>query len=196
MNTFRNFRLAGVGAALLVSASVVATAQPPVSGRNGQGAMQRGGHRSDSGTVGQRGARGRGERGFGRRPEFAGGLLKGITLSAAQQEQFKALQQRHLAERGDSLRGRHRDGGQGDLRNGGRDRAGRQNGNITARQRPDSAARAAMLAQRQQQFDQRASEIRNILTAEQRATFDQNVRTMREKLAKGPEHAGKGRGQR
>ena len=196
MNTFRNFRLAAVGAALLVSASVAASAQPPVSNRNGQGTMQRGGQRGDTGAVGKRGERGRGERGFGRRPDFGRALLQGITLSAAQQEQLKSLQQRHLAQRGDSLRGRQRDGARGDLRNGVRDNAVRQNGKSTARQRPDSAARAAMLTQRQQQFDQRASEIRTILTAEQRPTFDQNVRTMREKLAKGPQHAGKGRGQR
>lgn len=190
MNTFRNFRVAAAGAFLFAAAASVAVSQPPVSARNGAGAAQRGdsargdrrqGERQGRDRVGDQrrsGApQGESRRG-GRGPGFGRGLLQGITLSSTQQEQLRALQQRFVAQRPDSLRPRLRDGA---MRTQGATRA-----------RPDSAARVAMIAQRQQEFDRHASEIRNILTADQRTTFDQNVRTMREKLAKGPRHVGKG----
>lgn len=166
MNTFRRIRLAAVGAVALAAASTVAASQPPVSSRNGAGIAQRGAHGGDRkagerqggirGGEGRRGARG---------PGFARGMLQGITLTASQQEQLRAMQQRFIAQRPDSLR---------------------------PRQRPDSAARVAMIALRQQAFERNASEIRSILTSDQRATFDQNVRTMRENIAKAPGHFRKG----
>jgi hypothetical protein len=185
MYTFHNFRLAALGSLLLVAASTVAAAQPPVSSRNGQRASQRGAQRADSVRVSQRADAQRGgrpgDRANGGQPVIARGLLQGITLTATQKEQLKVVLQRHEAQRADSARIRP---GAGSVGVGPK---------AASRQRPDSAARANMLALRQQQFDRNASEIRSILTADQQTTFDQNVREMRDRLASKSQHAGKGR---
>ncbi len=171
MHSIRNFRLAALGAVALFGASTLVMAQPPVGAR-GQGTMQQGarGDRAQQRGVGQRG--------------FGGQLLKGITLTADQQAQLKALREKQAASRPDS----------------GRRGNGAQQGGGAPRVRPDSATMVRMRAEREAQFAAQIAELRNILTAEQRVVFDQNVKTAREQMAsrggrggqRGGERGGKG----
>ena len=81
-------------------------------------------------------------------------LLKGIQLTAQQQQQVQAIR--------DKYRGQMQQ-----LRS--------QSGDA----KPDSATRA----QFRQQMEQQLGEIRNVLTPDQQKTFDQNVAQMRERRA-------------
>ena len=157
MHSIRNFRLAALGTVMLAGASAVAVAQPPARANGAQGDMQRGER------GGKRGGK-RGDRAFG------GALLRGITLTDAQKTQLQSLQKQYADARPDSARRGMRGGANGAV-------AGAQ------RQRPDSAMRARMLAEREAQFAKQASDLRAILTNEQRSVFDQNVRTVREGMA-------------
>ena len=86
-------------------------------------------------------------------------LLRGITLSADQQQK--------LAD----LRTRERQAWEKDHPRG----ANGQNGADARPQRGDSAAFAARRAEMEKRFEQRIADVRNILTADQRTQFDKNV---------------------
>lgn len=86
-----------------------------------------------------------------------GHALKGVDLTDAQKEQVKSINARYRSEL-DALRPKER-------------------------VRPDSAARAQMIAQRMEIERRRLADIRGVLTTEQRTTFDANVAKMHEKAA-------------
>lgn len=117
---------------------------------------------------GQHGKAGaKGMRGQHGKGRMVGGwAMKGITLTDAQKTQLKALRERYQPER-QALR---------------TDRKGR----------PDSTTMAKMrdLMQREQ------NELRGILTAEQRVTFDANVAQMKQRGQQAHTQRGGGRGQR
>ena len=91
-------------------------------------------------------------------PKSGEGILKGITLSADQQkkidEMWKANEPRRTAQM--EMMQKMRDSGE----------------------RPDSATRAAMRAERQKQVN----EYRAVLTPEQQKVFDSNVAEMRGRM--------------
>jgi Spy/CpxP family protein refolding chaperone len=115
----------------------------------------------------------------GRRGEHALGraLFRGIELSEQQRTQLRAIGEKYQAERV-ALRERARD-----ARTGGA--------------RPDSAQRAAFRQSHVALMQRQRADLRGILTAEQRATFDANVqeleKRMAERRAKGE---GRGHGER
>jgi Spy/CpxP family protein refolding chaperone len=147
-------RLAALGTAIVFGVSASATAQPPVSG-NARAVA------GDSTRAPRHGARGadrhRGEKGFG-------ALLRGVTLTDAQKQQVKAIQQKYAGER--------RTLGQ-QLRPAG--------ATADQRVRPDSAQRAAFQAQARSLMEKQMAEVRGVLTAEQQKTFDANVASFRDR---------------
>ena len=94
-----------------------------------------------------------------------GMLLKGITLTADQQQKLADLRTRER----EAWQKDHPRGANG--QNGADARQGRQPG--------DSAAWAARRAEMEKRFDARIAEVRNILTPEQRTQFDKNVAEMK-----------------
>lgn len=122
----------------------------------------------------------RGERGGRGGPERR--LLRGITLTDAQRQQLQALRPAR----------------------GGQDAAAREQGRKlmeearAARQRGDTAAasarRAQLRARMEQRRDRETAAIRNILTAEQRTTFDANVAEMTQRRQARGQDGGFGRG--
>lgn len=97
-------------------------------------------------------------------------LLNGITLSADQQAQVKALGDRQRAQM----------------------EAERSQGGSTfdpraARERGDTAGMGAWRAQMEQRREQQISALRTILTPDQRVQFDKNVTDMKARMAeRGP----------
>jgi Spy/CpxP family protein refolding chaperone len=155
-------RILALGAVLSIGAVSVA-AQPPAGGTP----------RASRAAQEQRAAR-----------NPAAGLLRGITLTDAQQTRVRELRQRFVEQRQQLM---------GD-RPGRRPQAGRQ-----ARQRPDSATRAAWRAEReatrgrmQQLAERQAADLRAVLTPAQQSTFDRNLTAMRQR----PATRGRGRGER
>jgi len=94
-------------------------------------------------------------------------LLRGITLSADQQKRVEALREQERNE----MRARHEQ-----LR-GSADEA------RAPRQRPDSATMRQMRARHEQERERRVSALRNILSADQRRTFDANLAELRQREA-------------
>lgn len=94
------------------------------------------------------------------RKHMRGHALKGVNLTDAQKEQVKSINARYRSEL-EALRPKGREDGA----------------------RPDSTARAQMMAQRMEIERRQLAEVRAILTAEQRITFDANVAKMHEKAA-------------
>jgi len=113
-------------------------------------------------------------RGAGRGFARGHALFRGVTLSDAQKNQVKAIRQKY-AEQRRSLVGQFR-GANGSAQ--------------TPRVRPDSATRVQRQTQMRDLMQRELSETRGVLTADQQRTFDQNVATMRERMA---EHRGEGR---
>ena len=105
-----------------------------------------------------------------------GFLLRGITLSADQQQRVEALraEQRKQFEAARAARGER----------GERPKAGerRQRGD-TAGQAARRAQREQMRAQMEQRRDQHVAQLRSILTAEQHVQFDKNVAEMKQRQA-------------
>ena len=109
------------------------------------------------------------------RKHMRGHALKGVKLTDAQKEQVKGINAKYRSEL-EALRPKGREDGV----------------------RPDSAARAQMMAQHMEIERRQLAEIRGVLTAEQRTTFDANVTKMHEKAAdwrqkRGEKGAKKGR---
>ena len=141
----------GLGLALSIAGSHVAGAQ-----------QQSDAGRPQAGQQDRRGPGGRGARG-GHRGGGEGWLLRGITLTDAQKTQLQQLR------KGDSAQVAAR-----------RDEFQKEREELRSlRQKGDTAAiRARMTARRtqmDQERDRRATAVRNILTAEQRVTFDKNL---------------------
>jgi Spy/CpxP family protein refolding chaperone len=177
--------LHGLGLALLVGTGVaVSSAQPPAGNRPSAGAVdtnqrgrgERGDRRGQGGPEGRRGPGGRSAEGL---------LLRGITLSEAQQKQVATLreQQRERMRAQREQLGATRG-----------DRSGAQNGAL--RQRPDSATLAARRKQFQEQRQRDEAALRAILTPEQRKQFDANraelEKRFQERQAQGAPGAGRG----
>lgn len=116
-------------------------------------------------------------------PRGQGALLKGITLTDAQQAQLDAYREQQRAQRRAS-----RDSGQQTLA------AAR-----AARQRGDTAALRTLREQQREQMtqlrDREIAAIRGFLTAEQRVQFDRNVEEMKAR-ARRPDRGRDGRAQR
>lgn len=94
------------------------------------------------------------------RKHLRGHALKGVKLTAAQKDQVKSINARYRSEL-EALRPKGREDGV----------------------RPDSAARAQMIAQRMEIERRQLAEIRAVLTTEQHTTFDANVAKMHQKSA-------------
>lgn len=126
------FRSAALAAALIGAFAATAQAQTaqPEPGRPGRG-----------GQMGARGGR-----------AGAGMLMRGITLSAAQQTQVKTIVEKYQVER----------------------RAMMESGGGMR----DSTTRAQMLAMRQRE----QADLRNVLTGGQRTQFDANVAELRKRM--------------
>jgi Spy/CpxP family protein refolding chaperone len=156
----------GLGLALVLGAGVAVSAQPPAAGRPSAGA-------ADSTHRGRRG------------PE--GLLLRGITLTDAQQQQVATLREQQR----ERMRAAREQSGAG--RGADRTAAG---ANGAPRRRPDSAT----LAARRKQFDEQRTRdeaaLRALLTPEQRKQFDANKaeleQRMRERQAQGGFGGGRG----
>jgi Spy/CpxP family protein refolding chaperone len=107
-------------------------------------------------------------------------LLRGITLSADQQQ--KLAQLRESARRDfDANRASRKDQAAAPR---------------PRRERGDTAGMGARRAEMQQRLDNRIAAVREILTAEQRTQFDKNVAEMKARMAERGDHArwnGKGR---
>ncbi len=158
----RNFKIAtAAGLALVIGAGSAVIAQAPRGGAQPPASAERG-------KQPPRGERGAGERRPGARrgggPE--GMLLRGITLTDAQKQRLAALR---------PTRG---------TPNAQNDAAREQTRKLMteareARQRGDTATANArftqLRTQMEQQRAQRVAAVRDILTAEQRVTFDRNV---------------------
>jgi Spy/CpxP family protein refolding chaperone len=95
-------------------------------------------------------------------------LLRGITLSAEQQQ--KLAQLRESARRDFDANRPHR-GGQ------------RPDASAPRGERGDTAAIAARRAAMQQRFEKRIAAVREILTPDQQAQFDKNVAEMKARMA-------------
>jgi Spy/CpxP family protein refolding chaperone len=126
------------------------------------------------------------EQGAARR---AGGgpLFRDITLTEAQRTRVREIQEKYVQERRQLLP----------------QRPARQEG--AERQRPDSAARAKLRAEReqvrarmQQLTDRQVADLRAVLTAEQQTTFDRNVTALKQRVSergeRGFRRGGFGRG--
>ena len=94
---------------------------------------------------------------------MGGHALKGIKLTDAQKSQIKSINEKYRSE----FAAKHPD---------------MEKGHGTG-VRPDSAARAQMMAEHMQIEERRAAEIRSVLTAEQQTTYDANIARMREKAS-------------
>lgn len=113
-----------------------------------------------------------------------GPLLKGITLTDAQQAQLKAHgEQQRAARRADRAKGQH--GSEAA-------RAARQRGDTAALRTLREQQRAQMTQVREREL----ATIRGFLTAEQRVQFDRNVEEMKARAANRPAGAREGRGLR
>jgi len=142
-----------LGAALLIGIAGVAGAQaqgtqPPVAGK----------------VQGQRGLRAEGRRGFRRGREFGGRLAKDLNLTDAQKSQMKAIHQKYRPQL-EAIRDQYKS----------------QFENIRSlRQKGDTAGARAAFAKIRGDIQSRSlairnqenADIRNILTADQRAKFD------------------------
>ena len=162
--TFRRSS-AAVGLALVLAAGAVQAQQTTPDERGGR----RGAPREEL----------RGQRGPGRQ----GPLLRGITLTAAQQEQLRAINQKYAAE-GRPLREAMRPAMQ-------EARAARQRGDTAAARR----AWARTATQRQQALalqERRTAEVRGILTAEQQRQFDANRAEMKTRMEERGKELGEG----
>lgn len=151
----RKMFLVGLGLALSVAGA--AAAQQP--GRDSAGAK--------AGHHGER-VRGEGRRGGG--PESV--LLRGITLTDAQKEQFNALAE---ADRAKFEAQRDQNKKQFE-----EFRAARERGDTTAARAIMQRNRAAM----EQARDQRIAAARSILTADQRVQFDKNLTELKDRMEK------------
>jgi Spy/CpxP family protein refolding chaperone len=143
-------RVAALGAAIVFGVSVTATAQPPARSAE---------RVATTDSVRHRGGPGRGE---GR--QFHRALFKGVTLTDAQKQQLKQIQQKYAGER-HALVAQLRPAGTA---------AGQ-------RVRPDSAQRVALRTQSRALMEKQMSEIRGILTADQQKAFDANVAAFRDR---------------
>jgi Spy/CpxP family protein refolding chaperone len=107
-------------------------------------------------------------------------MFRDVALTEAQKQQVKAIVDKYQPQR-QALMKQVRD-----RREGG--------------QRPDSAFLSSIRTQRQQLQERQVSEIRSLLTADQRAKFDTNVAAMKERdekrAAKMKDGKGKGEGRR
>lgn len=166
----RTLTVLALGAAMVVGTGGVAFAQQTDSSAHPRAEQERGANRQ----PGERGMR-RGERRGG--PGIGRALFRGIELSAEQRTSVQQINEKYRAERV-QLRERHRAA-------------------PTEGQRPDSAQRAAFREQGMQLMQRHRADLRGVLTAEQRTTFDANVTTlekrMSERRAKGER---RGRGER
>jgi Spy/CpxP family protein refolding chaperone len=137
-----SLRKVALGATLLFAVAATAAAQQPQSAEQGrQGAVRHG-------------------KGGGRMQRPGRALLRGIELSATQQEQLKALHERYRPQH-EALHAKVRDSRQ-------------------ATQRPDSAARAALRSERQALMQRQHTEVRALLTPAQQKQFDANVARLKE----------------
>ena len=163
----RQFTIAtAAGLALVVGAATATIAQAPAG--NGQRPAASDTTRRDGHPRGERGERGtRGERGGRRGP--GGMLLRGITLPDAQRQQLQALRPARGAQ-DDATREQART-----LMD--EARAARQRGDTAAA----NARRTQLRAQMEQRRDREVAAMRNVLTAEQRRTFDANVAEMKQR---------------
>jgi hypothetical protein len=137
----------------------------------------------------------------GGRPDFLAGLLRGIELSAAQQERVIALREQYRPagpgmrgapggrERGDSARAR---GGQRPEGRSARGDSMRAQRGVRPEGRPERRDTAQMRQNREQgrarmeaQREQMTSELRAILTPAQRPQFDQNLQQMKARFEQG-----------
>ena len=137
---------------------------------------------TDSASRSAPGARAQGER--GKAMAHRGGdrgvraMFRDVNLTDAQKQQVKAIADKYQPQRqalAKQVRDR-RDSGQ----------------------RPDSAFLAGIRTQREQLQERQVSEIRSILTADQRTKFDANIAELKERRAKhdGKARGGKGKGER
>lgn len=181
-----SLRALTVGAILSLGAGAVGAQPPAASTRPPAAGEQRG--RTQQGVDGwhRRGGRGPGARGEGR---LQGALFRDITLTDAQRTQLREVRQRYATQRRQLL---------GDARPGAREGSATEQ-----RQRPDSAARAqrrarldAARGQVRQLSERQLADVRALLTAEQRTTFDRNVTRLRERQTArgGQRRDGRGRG--
>ena len=161
----------GLGLALSIAGPLVAGAQ-----------QQSDAGRPRAGQVDRRGPGGRGP-GF-RGPRGEGFLLRGITLTDAQKTQLRQLRTQdsaQMAARRDQMQKEREEL-----------RALREKGDTAAIR----ARMAAHRAQMDQERDRRAAAVRNILTAEQRVTFDANLAEAKQRDTQRAERGhGKGKGE-
>ena len=159
-----------LGAAMVVGTGGVAFAQQTDSSARPRAEQERGAKRQQ-GEHGMRRGERRGGSGLGR------ALFRGIELSPEQHTSVQQINEKYRAEHA-QLRERFR-------------------GARTEGQRPDSAQRAALRQQGVQLMQRQRTELRGVLTAEQRPTFDTNLqeleKRMAERRAKGER---RGRGER
>ena len=153
----KNIRTLALGAALAIGIGSVAGAQSTQGTEKGKPPVAHEGRKHEGRKhEGDRGMRDHGMSG----KRMRGHALKGVKLTDAQKEQVKAINAKYRSEL-EALRPKGREDGV----------------------RPDSAARAQMIAQRMEIERRQLAEIRGVLTAEQRTTFDANVTKMHEKAA-------------
>ena len=161
-----------IGLGLAVSVASTAIAQAPDSARGKGMKGRRGGEAGQ--MEGRRGGRGG--------PD--GLLLKGITLTEGQRAQIAQLrktQREQVASKREANKAEF-------------DKV------REARQRGDTAAVRAAMAQRRTQMEQARAQhvaaVRNILTAEQRVQFDKNVTELQARAAERGQRVGEARGKR
>lgn len=146
-----------LGAAMMVGTGGVAFAQQTDSSARPRAEQERGAKRQQ----GERGMRRGGRRGG---PKLGRALFRGIELSAEQRTSVQQINEKYRAER---------------LQLRERVRATRTEG-----QKPDSAQRVEFREQGAQLMQRHRAELRGVLTAEQRTTFDANVTKLEERMSK------------
>jgi Spy/CpxP family protein refolding chaperone len=99
-------------------------------------------------------------------------LLRGIQLSETQKTQLQSIQQKYAGER--------------------RALVQQVRGNSAGATRPDSATRDRLRTQSRSLMERQFGEVRGILTADQRRTFDKNVTVVRERLTARQGQGGRG----